>query len=134
MVRLDPCGAPSFRSQRRARHGRGVARSGTAPAPAKSPAPVITRESPAIGRRAPNSSVEAVPRNIRALLKNPKLIKPVEVATGLNPADFNANWRNVEGSRMPPPFHRFAGLFCRNQRGAVSLHTREDASSNLACP
>jgi len=30
----------------------------------------------------------------------PETIKPVEVAAGLNPADFNPNWRNLDESRQ----------------------------------
>jgi hypothetical protein len=32
----------------------------------------------------------------------PETIKPVEVATGLNPADFNANWQNFAKSLQRP--------------------------------
>jgi hypothetical protein len=39
-------------------------------------------------------TIDTIPRNTRALLKTPAVIKPVEVATGLNPTDFNANWQN----------------------------------------
>jgi hypothetical protein len=66
-------------------------------------------------------------RPARGLLKTPQTIKPVEVATGLNPADLNANWQNFEGScrRRYQFLEPIAGLFCSWWRGAVSLHTRD---------
>ena len=33
-------------------------------------------------------------KNARTLVQNAETIKPVEAAAGLNPPDFNANWRN----------------------------------------
>jgi hypothetical protein len=51
-------------------------------------------------------------------------IKPVEVATGLTSADFNANRQNFAEPRHVR-YRRVAGLFCRTSSSAVSLHTRE---------
>ena len=70
----------------------------------------------------------------RELLKAPQTIKPVAVATGLNPADLNANWQNVESSCPLSVLGLIAGLFCSWWRGAVSLHTREVAGSSPAVP
>ena len=51
-------------------------------------------------------------------------IKPVEVATGLNPADFNANWQNFK-QRRQRPLCGLLQVFSGTTRGVRYRFTRE---------
>ena len=51
----------------------------------------------------------------RMVLDAQEAIKPVEVATGLNPAYFNANWQNFAESRQSPQSCYLQGVSAKSQ-------------------
>jgi hypothetical protein len=51
-------------------------------------------------------------------------IKPVAGATGLNPADLNANWQNFEESRQCGLSAFLQGLSAESQRCGIASHAR----------
>ena len=78
---------------------------------------------PRLGQR--TETRRSSPRRDRRMVRDArKTIKPLEVATGLNPADFNANWQNFR-QRCRRPLSTLLQVFSGTTRGVRYRFTRE---------